>query len=204
MYQLPPLPYLFQDLEPYIDTHTMGLHYHKHEQSYLDKLNKLLEKNNYDYNYDIDELFYHLDEFNKEDQKAILYNLGGVLNHNLYFKSMSPKEKQLPVGKLKEDIEKKYGSLDNLFAIFKETAMNLKGSGYTFLVVNKEGNIEIINLSNQDLPMTFGYLPLLNMDMWEHAYYLNYQNKKEDYIDNFLIIIDFTNANNIYNKIMEL
>ena len=204
MYQLPPLPYLFQDLEPYIDTHTMGLHYHKHEQSYLDKLNKLLEKNNYDYNYDIDELFYHLDEFNKEDQKAILYNLGGVLNHNLYFKSMSPKEKQLPVGKLKEDIEKKYGSLDNLFAIFKETAMNLKGSGYTFLVVNKEGNLEIISLSNQDLPMTFGYLPLLNMDMWEHAYYLNYQNKKEDYIDNFLIIIDFTNANNIYNKIMGL
>ena len=202
MYKLPILPYLFQDLEPYIDTHTMGLHYHKHEQNYLNKLNELLVKNNFDYRYDIDELFYHIDKFNESDRVDILYNLGGVLNHNLYWKSMSP-NRVLPNGKLKEDIDKKYGSTDKFFLEFKNKAMSLKGSGYTFLVVTSDGSLDIINLSNQELPQSFGYIPLLNMDMWEHAYYLNYKNEKGNYIDNFLIIADFTNANKLYNSLMK-
>ena len=202
MYKLPILPYLFQDLEPYIDTHTMGLHYHKHEQNYLNKLNELLDKNNFDYRYDIDELFYHIDEFNESDRVDILYNLGGVLNHNLYWKSMSP-NRVLPSGKLKEDIDKKYGSIDKFFLEFKNKAMSLKGSGYTFLVVKDNGDLDIINLSNQELPQSFGFIPLFNMDMWEHAYYLNYKNEKGNYIDNFLMIADFTNANNLYNSLMK-
>jgi superoxide dismutase len=202
MYKLPVLPYLFQDLEPYIDTHTMGLHYHKHEQNYLNKLNELLVKNNYDYRYGINELFYHIGEFNKEDRKNILYNLGGVLNHNLYFRSISPK-RVLPSGRLKNDVENKYGGLDKFFLEFKNKALGLKGSGYTFLVVTGDGKLDIINLSNQDLPQSLGYIPLLNMDMWEHAYYLNCKNEKSNYIDNFLMIADFTNANRIYNSMME-
>ena len=91
MYQLPELNYSFDELEPYIDTHTVGLHYHKHEQNYLNKLNQLLIKNNYDYHYSLDELIYHINEFPKNDWDDILFNLGGVLNHNLYWKSMSPK-----------------------------------------------------------------------------------------------------------------
>lgn len=202
MYKLPVLPYLFQDLEPYIDTHTMGLHYHKHEQNYLNKLNELLVKNNYDYRYGINELFYHIGEFNKEDRKNILYNLGGALNHNLYFRSISPK-RVLPSGRLKNDVENKYGGLDKFFLEFKNKALGLKGSGYTFLVVTGDGKLDIINLSNQDLPQSLGDIPLLNMDMWEHAYYLNYKNEKSNYIDNFLMIADFTNANRIYNSMME-
>ena len=81
--------------------------------------------------------------------------------------------------------------------------MSLKGSGYTFLVVTSDGSLDIINLSNQELPQSFGYIPLLNMDMWEHAYYLNYKNEKGNYIDNFLIIADFTNANKLYNSLMK-
>ena len=202
MYKLPALPYLFQDLEPYIDTHTMGLHYHKHQQNYLNKLNALLIKNNYNFQYPINDLFYHIDEFNKEDQADILYNLDGVLNHNLYFRSMSPKQNQKPTGKLKEAIDKKYGDFDLFFDKFKEMAMSLKGSGYTFLVIDDHGNLKIINVANQDMPISLGYVPLFNMDMWEHAYYLNYKNEKEDYIDNFKIISDFTNASEIYNSIM--
>ena len=202
MYKLPLLPYLYQDLEPFIDTHTIGLHYHKHQENYLNKLNLLLEKNNFDYRYNIDELFYHIEEFNENDREDILYNLGGVLNHNLYFKSMSPK-RVLPSGKLKEDIDKKYGSVANFFLEFKNKALALKGSGYTFVVVNREGVLDIINLSNQDLPETLGYVPLFNIDMWEHAYYLNYKNEKSNYIDNFLMIVDFTNANKLYNNLMK-
>lgn len=202
MYKLKPLPYLYQDLEPYIDTHTIGLHYHKHQQNYLNKLNELLLKNNYDYRYKLEELFYHLDLFLLDDRKNILYNLGGVLNHDLYFNSMSPRQDREPKGKLLEDLKKKYGSLANFFGKFKEMAMSLKGSGYTFLVVTSNGNLDIINLSNQELPQSYGFIPLLNMDMWEHAYYLNYKNEKEKYIDNFLIVADFTEASQIYNMIM--
>lgn len=202
MYKLPILPYLFQDLEPYVDTHTMGLHYHKHEMNYLNKLNLLLIKNNYDYKYPIEELIYHIDEFPIEDREDILYNLGGVLNHNLYFKSMSPK-RVLPSDKLKDDIESKYGSVDKFLLEFKNKALELKGVGYTFLVVNDNGTLDIINLSNQDLPQLLGYIPLLNMDMWEHAYYLNYKNEKSNYIDNFFLIVDFTNANSLYNSLMK-
>ena len=147
-------------------------------------------------------MFYHIGKFNEEDQKDILYNLGGVLNHNLYFRSMSSK-RVLPSGRLKNDIENKYESLNKFFLEFKNKALELKGSGYTFLVVTGDGKLDIINLSNQELPQSFGFIPLFNMDMWEHAYYLNYKNEKGNYIDNFLMIADFTNANRIYNSMME-
>lgn len=133
MYKLENLPYLFQDLEPFLDTHTLGLHYNKHAQNYLNNLNKLLMKNNFDYRYDINELAFHINEFAKEAQESILFNLGGVINHNLY--------------------------------------------------------------------LSHGYIPLFNVDLWEHAYYLNYENDKSKYLDNFVQIADFTFANKIYNNI---
>lgn len=203
MYELPKLPYLFQDLEPYIDTHTMGLHYHKHQQGYLNKLNDLLMKSNYDYRYTIEELPFHIMEFPKNIQEDILFNLGGVLNHNLYFNSISPKKNSFPNGKLRKKIENQFGSLDNFFAKLKENVMKLKGSGYTFLVLRNDGMLEIKNFSNQELPVLFGYIPLFNIDLWEHAYYINYENNKSNYFDNFMLIADFTNANNIYNKLVK-
>ena len=203
MYELLKLPYLFQDLEPYIDTHTMGLHYHKHQQGYLNKLNDLLMKSNYDYRYTIEELPFHIMEFPKNIQEDILFNLGGVLNHNLYFNSISPKKNGFPNGKLRKKIENQYGSLDNFFAKLKENVMKLKGSGYTFLVLRNDGMLEIKNFSNQELPVLFGYIPLFNIDLWEHAYYINYENNKSNYFDNFMLIADFTNANNIYNKLVK-
>ena len=202
MYQLLKLPYLYQDLEPYIDTHTIALHYHKHHKNYLDALNKLLMENNYDYRYSLEELLFHINEFPPVSRKDILFNLGGVINHNLYWMSISPNKERKPTGILKEYLERKFGSYENLLKTLKERALKLKGSGYTFLVSSKEGILDIINLPNQELPYTFGYIPLLNIDLWEHSYYLNYENEKAKYLDNFENIIDFTNASKIFNNII--
>ena len=202
MYKLPNLPYSYQDLESYIDTHTIGIHYHFHAQNYLSNLNKILKENNYNYKYNLTELIYHINEFNEKDRENLLFNLGGVINHNLYWKSMNnPTKVQKPYGNLLLAIEKNYGSFDNFYETFKVNALKLKGSGYTLLVLKNNGELDIINMSNQQTPILFEYIPLFTIDMWEHAYYLNYQFDKTKYLDNFKIISDFTNANKIYNSI---
>ena len=193
MYKQNKLPYSFDSLEPYIDTHTLGLHYNKHQKKYLDKLNNLLEKNNYNYKYTLEELSNHITDFNIKDREDILFNLGGVINHNIYFESINPKQEK-PNKYLENLINNKYGNYNNFKQEFKDKAMSLKGSGYTFLIL-KDKNIDIINLKNQDNPYYYNFIPLIGLDMWEHAYYINYENKKEIYIDNFFDIIDFNYAN---------
>lgn len=201
MYKLPKLTHMYQDFEPFIDTHTMGVHYYKHEQTYLNNLNNLLNKNNFNYNCDMEELVYHINEFPNEDKENILFNLGGVINHELYWKGIS-QNNYLPNGKLKNKIDSQYGNFDNFWNQFKEMGLKLKGSGYTFLVLKSDKSLDIINLSNQDMPILHGYIPLFNIDLWEHAYYLNYLNERGRYIDNFKNIADFTNASLIYDKIV--
>lgn len=203
MYQLPKLSYLFQDFEPYIDTHTMGLHYYKHQQNYLNQLNTLLVKNNYNYQYSLEELLFHINDFPVASREDILFNLGGVLNHNLYWKSISPRLAEKPSGKLKGQIETTFGNYEKFFEVFKGKAMQLKGAGYTFLVLKSTGQLDIVNTSNQDTPLLVGDIPLLNVDLWEHAYYLNYENDKMKYLDNFGQIVDFAYANKIFNSIMK-
>ena len=202
MYKLKPLQFNYQDLEPYIDTHTMGLHYHKHQQNYLNNLNKLLIENNFSFSYPIEEIYEHIQEFEPKDQYGIIFNLGGVINHNIYWESINPNNKKKPEGKLLESIIKNFQSIDNFKKEFIKKALGLKGSGYTFLVKNKNNNLEIINTLNQDSPLLFGYTPLLNIDMWEHAYYLNYKNNKQEYLDNFFEIINFNHANKLFNNIL--
>lgn len=194
MYKLDKLPYEYDLLEPYIDTHTLGLHKNKHQQNYLNKLNELLINENYNFKYSLEELPKHINEFkNKED---ILFNLGGVINHNIYFKSIST-NKELPNDNLMNEINKKYGNYENFKKEFKKQALLIKGSGYTYLVLNGL-NLEIINILNQDNPYNYNYVPLISLDMWEHAYYINYENKKDLYIDNFFEVIDFSAANKIF------
>lgn len=202
MYKLPKLQYSYQDLEPYIDTHTMGIHYNKHEKSYLKELNNALMKNNYNFKYTLSELVYHIDEFPLEDRGTILYNLGGVLNHNLYWNSMNPNIKEKPDNKLKKYIDEKYGSYEKFWDVLKDKALKLKGSGYVFLVIKDNGELDIINMPNQDTPLSLGFVPLFNIDLWEHAYYINYENDRSRYLDNFKEIADFSNANKIFNSIV--
>ncbi len=197
MYQLEPLPYLYQDLEPFIDTHTVGLHYQKHAKNYLNQLNGLLKQNRYTFLRPLNELYLDQQLWNPQDVKDILFNWGGVINHNLYFRSMGTTKKE-PSDSLLEAIKQKYGSYEEFEQEFKRIALSLKGSGYTFLVADAAHQIEIINLPNQDTPLLHGYQPLFALDMWEHAYYLNDQNRKKDYLDNFFMIADFTYASNQY------
>lgn len=198
MYTLKELPYLYQDLEPFIDTHTVGLHYQKHAKNYLKKLNDLLIKNHFDFSYPLEDIPMHINEFPKEDQEDILFNAGGVLNHQMYFYSMSA-HPEVPMGKFLAVLQDEFGSLEKLMKTFKELSLNLKGSGYVFLVVDKNNKLALLQMKNQDTPYTYGLVPLLCIDMWEHAYYLNVQNNKELYLDNFSKIIDFTYANKYFN-----
>ena len=201
MYQLPKLPYLYQDLEPYLTTHAMALHYHKHHQNYLNKVNDILSKINYDKSYTINELTYHINEFPVSIREELLFNLGGVLNHNLYWKSMNSDHRQEPIGHLKESLEKQFGNFQNFWKVLKTLALSLKGSGYVFLVAKKDRLLDIITTKNQDMPQSLGYIPLFTIDMWEHAYYLTYENDKGKYLDNFEEIADFTYANEVFNRI---
>lgn len=198
MYKLEKLNYSYDELEPYIDSHTLGLHHNKHQQNYLKKLNELLIKNNYDFRYTLEELPKHIMEFNENDREDILFNLGGVINHNIYFKSISP-NKELPSIFMNSLIINSFENYENFIKELKQKAMSLKGSGYTYLVLDK-GKLKIINLFNQDNPYNYNLIPLLAIDLWEHAYYINYENKKDIYIDNLLEILDFKNANEIIMK----
>lgn len=201
MYQIYNLPYSYEALEPFIDTHTLGLHYQKHQKSYLKKLNELLIKNNYDFKYPMELLSYHINDFSKKDHEDILFNLGGVLNHIIYFHSMSDKKVE-PKDDLKQKILTIFGTFDNFKKLFKESAIKVKGSGYTYLVLNKNNDLDIVNTLNQDCPYFHEQIPLLCIDLWEHAYYINYENKRDLYIDNFFEIMDFNFANKMYETII--
>ena len=189
----------YDSLEPYIDNKTLNIHYHKHYQNYLDKLNNILKKYNYNYKYSMEELATRIDMFNIEDRAEILYNLGGALNHELYFSIMSDKKNNLPEGKLLENINEEFESFNNFKRLFKEKAIELKGSGSTALIIDK-GKLKIVNNFNQDTPYSYRAYPIMCMDMWEHSYYLKYNNNKSDYIDNWFELIDFKKIENLYNN----
>ena len=195
MYKPKPLKYEYDALEPYIDSETVNIHYNKHYLNYLNKLNDLLTNLNYDFKYTIFELIGNISEFPLEVRDDILFLAGGVINHELYFDSMSPKNHE-PSSIILDKINKQYGSYDNFKKEFIGNANVLVGSGYTSLAVNKEGDLIIINTSNQDSPLFYGLKPILTLDLWEHAYYLKYRNRKDLYIDAFFKLISKSLASN--------
>ncbi len=198
MYQKKELDY--STLEPYISDRTLYIHYNNYYLKYLKNLNDILNKENYNYKYDKEDLFKHIDLFNIANRDDIIYNLGGVVNHELYFNSVSNLGNNKPILEIKKEIEKKYGTYENFAQEFKKMALNLKGSGYTYLVINKNKELQIINMSNEESPYLYGMIPIIALDMYEHAYYLDYQNNKEKYIDSFFHIIDFKKINKLYEK----
>ena len=199
MYKSKPLKYSYSSLEPFIDSETINIHYNKHYLNYLNKLNDLLISLNYDFRYNIYELIDNIEIFSVDKRDDILFLVGGVINHELYFDSIGPSNHK-PYGKILDKINQEYGSYNNFLKEFKKNAQVLVGSGYTSLVLNRSGNLEIINTSNQETPLLYGLKPILTLDLWEHAYYLKYQNRKDSYIDSFFNIIDFDSLNNRYEK----
>ena len=188
----------YDSLEPYIDDLTLNIHYNKYYLKYLNNLNDILNSVSYDYRYSLEELINNIDEFDVGIRGDILYNASGVLNHELYFKNMNLNSNE-PVGILKQAILNKYGSFNNFTQEFIKRANSLRGSGFTFLVL-KDNELDIINLPNQESPYIYNMVPLIALDMWEHSYYLKYQNTKEQYIKNFFSIIDFNEVEKIYEK----
>jgi len=189
----------YSSLEPYVDDKTLDIHYNKHYQKYLDNLNRLMKEKKYEFIPLID-LVKNIDKINLNDRGEILFNLGGVINHSLYFYGMSDRGNINPIGKIKDDINKYFNSYDEFKKKFTESAMNLQGSGYTFLVLDEKSSLRIINTSNQDTPYYYGFTPIITLDLWEHAYYLKYQNRKEEYIKAWFNVIDFEKINKLYEE----
>lgn len=187
----------YKSLEPYIDDRTLDLHYNAHYRNYTDKLNKYLNDINYDYKDSPIYLAKHIDILPMENRDEILFNLGGYLNHSLYFYNLTNKKKDIPIEFLNL-INKYFGS----FSLFKEEfidmAMEVKGSGYTFLVMDKNNKLRIINTSNQDTPYYYGFTPIMTIDVWEHTYYLKYTYLRKKYLENIFDIIDFDKVYKLY------
>jgi len=199
MYKPKPLKYEYNALEPYIDEETINIHYNKHYLGYLKRLNDLLESLNYNFLLTPKELIQNIEIFPIDKRDDIIFLAGGVINHELYFDGMGPGNNK-PSGKILEQINEKYGSYEKFKQEFIKNATLLVGSGYTSLVITKKGDLEIINTPNQDSPYLYDLIPILALDLWEHAYYLKYRNRKDLYIEAFFNIIDFDSLNKRYEE----
>ncbi len=181
-YTLPVLPYDYSALEPYIDARTMEIHYTKHHQAYVDNLNKALEGFPTLQTIELAELLAGIDNLPEEIKTAVRNNGGGHMNHSFFWKIMKKNGDGEPVGKIAEAIKKNYGSFAKFQDDFNATAKKVFGSGWAWLCINDQRKISIISTHNQDSPIMQGLTPLLGLDVWEHAYYLSYQNRRPDYI----------------------
>lgn len=193
------LPYSFDALEPYIDTLTVKIHYTKHHQTYVDNLNKLLEGyDEFTKGKSIEEILWDVDSIPKEIRQGVINQGGGVANHNLYFFILSQNPKKSPEGKLLEEINKTFGSLENVKEEISKASINQFGSGYGWLVKDMNGNLKVINTLNQNSPISEHLIPLLTIDVWEHAYYLKYKNLRAEYVKNIWNLIDWEKVEQLY------
>ncbi len=184
-YTLPKLNYDYDALEPHIDAKTMEIHYSKHHQAYINKLNGVLEKYPDLQAKSMDEILADINNFNmdEKDRVTLLNNAGGHANHSFFWEIMAPKKEV--DDKLAKDINKTFGSADEFKKLFGDTAMSRFGSGWAWLVRDGSGKLMIYSTANQDSPVTHGHVPVIALDVWEHAYYLKYQNRRGDYVQNW-------------------
>ena len=191
MFELPALKYEFNALEPYIDALTVETHYSKHHQNYCHNLNKALEKYPQYYTLSVENVLTNISSLPSNTAQTVINNGGGYYNHNLYWDNLTPFFKPLTDGVLMGELTKAFVSLAAFQKLFTESATKLFGSGWTWLVKTKDGNLKIVNTANQECPLSNGLKPLLALDLWEHAYYLKYQNLRAEYIKNWWHIVDW-------------
>lgn len=184
-YELPKLPYAYDALEPYIDAKTMEIHYTKHHQAYIDKLNVVIAKHKMLQEKKLEDIMSELDSLtiDEADKKMLRNHGGGHLNHTFFWNIMGPK-KDIDE-ELVENITKTFGSIEEFKKQFSQTALNHFGSGWAYLACDQNEKLLIYSLPNQDSPRLLGHRPLIGLDVWEHAYYLQYQNKRSEYIENW-------------------
>lgn len=181
-HELPPLPYDYNALEPHIDERTMRIHHGKHHAGYVSKLNAALEGHSALQNKSIEDLLRDLNAVPESIRTAVRNNGGGHYNHSIFWPSMSPNGGGEPGGALVSAINSAFGSFDQFREQFSNAAATLFGSGWAWLVKNSDGSLAVVTTPNQDNPISKGQYPLVGLDVWEHAYYLHYQNRRPDYI----------------------
>ncbi len=199
-FKLSPLPYEYDALEPYISKDIMQLHYESHYKGYLSKLNALLKETS-ECAVSVEELLKRLDTIPGSIRTAVVNNAGGVANHTLFWKSMSPTGKRKPGGKMLRALKDKWGTWEKFKDEFTRAAKGVFGSGWVWVCADAQGMLSIVTTTNQDSPLSQGLIPLLNLDVWEHAYYLQYFSKRDAYIDAWWQVVDWTAAQNLYSSI---
>ena len=201
-FTLPSLPYAHDALEPWIDKMTMEVHHGKHHQAYVNNLNKALESAPELASKSLDGLLAnHLALVPESIRTAVRNNGGGVANHNIFWQVMGPKAGGAPTGKLAEAINSTFNSFDNLKEKFNAAAIGRFGSGWAWLVKNPAGRIEIVSTANQDTPVSDGSQVILTLDVWEHAYYLKYQNRRPEYAGAWWNVVNWAAVENRFNAL---
>ncbi|WP_221643378.1 MULTISPECIES: superoxide dismutase [unclassified Nostoc] len=193
--QLPPLAYAYEALEPHIDAKTMQFHHDKHHATYVKNLNAALDKHPELKGKTIEELLQKLDTVPQDIRRTVRNNGGGHVNHSMFWEIMKPKGGGEPTGNIASAINQSFGSFAAFKKQFNEAGASRFGSGWVWLVRNKGGKLEVTTTANQDSPLSAGKYPILGNDVWEHAYYLNYQNRRADYLDAWWNVVNWDEIN---------
>ena len=198
-FDLPDLPYDYDALEPHIDARTMEIHHSKHHQGYTNKLNAALDGID-GAGRSIEDILANLSALPQDKQTAVRNNGGGYLNHAIFWTTMSPSGGGAPTGDLASAIDRDFGSFDAFQDTFAKAAAGVFGSGWAWLVADDAGKLSVVGKPNQDSPVMDGHHPILGLDVWEHAYYLNYQNRRPDYISSWWNVVNWTEADRRYRS----
>ncbi|RNC83689.1 MAG: superoxide dismutase [Balneola sp.] len=197
-YTLPDLPYAYDALEPHFDARTMEIHHTKHHQGYTTKVNAALEGTEFEGKH-IGEVLSNINALPADKKQAVINNGGGFANHSLFWEILSPNGGGAPTGDLGDAINSTFGSFDAFKEQFSAAAATRFGSGWAWLVVDG-GALKVISTANQDSPIMDGMKPILGLDVWEHAYYLNYQNRRPDYVAAFWNVVNWDKVSEFYNR----
>jgi len=202
-HELPSLPYGFDALEPHIDARTMEIHHGKHHAGYVSKLNAALEGHSDLQNLPVNELLGRINKLPEDIRTAVRNNGGGHANHSLFWQIMSPDGGGEPGGALADALKSKFGSIDEFKNQFKTCATGRFGSGWAWLVVDGSKQLQLYSTPNQDSPYMEGHTPIMGLDVWEHAYYLNYQNRRPDYIDAWWNVVNWDHVHSLCEAAMK-
>ncbi len=199
-YQLPPLPYAYNGLEPTIDEETMHLHHDKHHQAYVNNLNTALQGLSQFDNIAVEDLLRRINDVPENVRTAVRNNGGGHANHSMFWKIMKPGGGGQPSGALANDINSTFGSFDQFKALFNDAGAKRFGSGWAWLILDQTGKLQVISSANQDSPYLDGNVPIMGNDVWEHAYYLKYKNARPEYLAAWWNVVNWDEVQNRYQK----
>lgn len=200
-FKLPPLPYAYNALEPYIDEETMRFHHDKHHAAYIKNLNAAINKYPDLKSKSINKLLVSLDTLPNDIRQTVRNNGGGYLNHKIFWEIMSPNGGGKPKGAIAQAIQKDFGSFEAFQTEFTKAGSKVFGSGWVWLVLDKSGKLQVVNLPNQDSPIMQGFSPIMGNDVWEHAYYLKYRNNRGEYLKQWWNVVNWEEVNRRFQAV---